>query len=338
MKRLLICGPIFNTPSGPSGMGGMLYTHLKSEGYTVYRKSAYRPKLLRLFDTLYFVCFKRKQYDVVLLQTFSNLSFLNDFFVTISLRLLGKKSVSTIHGGAFVEFHSRFPGFVNSVLRRSAVVTSPSHYIGQYLNQHGHKVRYVPNFIDTGRFPYKWKSGNGTKLLWVRAFTDIYKPEMAIRLISLLKSEFEQISLTMVGPDMGTLASCKSLISSLNLDDSIHITGPVPNHELSNYYAQHDVYINTTSYESFGMALVEAACTGIPIVSTEVGEIPYMWNKETEMLMVPDRDLEGFAQNVRTLLHDTALQHTLSANARVKAEQYSWDQVRQVWNQILETL
>lgn len=335
MKRILVCGPIFNTPSGPSGMGGILYTKLKEEGYVVYRRSAYRNKFIRLLDILYFVLFKKNQYDVILLQTFSNLAFLNDFFVTLFSQILKKPSFSTIHGGAFIEFYTKFPKFVTHVLNKSVILTSPSHFICNHLNSQGHSVKYIPNFIDIHKFPYKWKPKNTPDLLWVRAFTDIYKPEMAIRLVARLKSNYPDVKLTMVGPDMGKLNFCKDLIKTLDVTDNIIIAGKIPNDDLNIYYATHSLYINTTSYESFGVALVEAACSGIPVVSTEVGEIPYMWQNNEDMLLVKDKDEDEFFEKVKMLLHDKELQIKLSKNARLKAENYGWDNVKYQWKELI---
>ena len=75
-------------------------------------------------------------------------------------------------------------------------------------------------------------------------------------------------------------------ILNLNLSNNIKILGPISNKKLSYYYQRHNVFINTTSYESFGTALIEAASCGIPIVSTNVGEIPLNWTNEKDILLV----------------------------------------------------
>jgi SAM-dependent methyltransferase len=108
----------------------------------------------------------------------------------------------------------------------------------------------------------------------------------------LLKKNFPQISLTMIGPDKGILNEILLMIKELGLESNIKIIGPISNQELFKYYQSHSVYLNTTSYESFGVALVEAAACGIPIVSTNV-----------EFILVSDftlalRSLERFSKRV----------------------------------------
>jgi len=335
LKRILVCGPIFDTPSGPSGQGGKLYTKLKAEGYTIYKRSKYRNKLLRVIDTLFFVIFHARKYDIILIQMFSNMAFIIDFLVINIAQLLNKKTIPIIRGGAFVEFYNRFPNWVGGVLKKSSLVSSPSLFIGEFLKTKNIAVLNIPNFIETHKFPYTWVPSDSPNLLWVRAFTDIYKPEFAIKTIQKLKTDFPNIKLTMVGPDMGKLAYCKELINELGLNQSIHITGSISNNELSKIYASHTIYINTTSYESFGVALIEAACTGIPVVTTDVGEIPFMWQNGEDMLIVKDNNLDAFTNAIKLLLTDKNLQIKLSKNANTKAEKYGWDNVKPQWDSLL---
>jgi glycosyltransferase involved in cell wall biosynthesis len=335
LKRILVCGPIFDTPAGPSGQGGKLYTKLKSEGYTVYKRSKYRNKILRVADTLFFVIFHARKYDIILIQMFSNMAFIIDYLVINVAQILNKKTIPIIRGGAFVEFYNRFPNWIGGVLRKSSLVSSPSLFIGQFLKSKNIEVLNIPNFIETHKFPYSWNPTDEHKLLWVRAFTDIYKPEFAIKTVHKLKESFPNIKLTMVGPDMGKLTYCKALINELGLNESIEITGSISNNELSHIYASHTIYINTTSYESFGVALIEAACTGIPVVSTDVGEIPFMWQNGEEMMIVKDNNLDAFSEAVKNLLLDKNAQTRLSKNARTKAEQFSWENVKPQWNKLL---
>lgn len=336
MKRVLVTGPIFDSPSGPSGQGGKLYTNLKKDGYTVFKRSFYRKKIPRLFDTLWFILAHHKRYDVIIIQLFSYRAFLLEDVVIRLGKLLGKKTIAVIRGGAFPEFYNKFPNWTESVLNRCDKIETPSLYIQKYLLAKGFLVGYTPNFIDQTYFPFNWENTTQPKLLWVRAFHDIYKPELAINCVANLVAAFPNLHLTMVGPDQGKLEYCKSLIKSLNIEKNITITGPIPNHELNTYYKSHQIFLTTTSYESFGVALVEAACSGIPMVSTKVGEIPFMWQHGEEMLMAKDGDQQAFDTQVRLLLSDEVLRKKLSVNAQNRAVKYTWEHIKNKWNKLIE--
>lgn len=61
---------------------------------------------------------------------------------------------------------------------------------------------------------------DGIKLIWLIAFDQIYNPELAIRLVDrLLKHGYENLSLTMIGPDKdGSLDNCKIMLRRLGLE------------------------------------------------------------------------------------------------------------------------
>jgi len=125
------------------------------------------------------------------------------------------------------------------------------------------------------------------------------------------------------------------LIKRLNLTNSIDIIGPVDNSKLFKYYQTHNIYLNTTSYESYGVAVMEAASCGIPIVSTSVGELPYLWCSGTNIILIDNLDEIKMAAAVNSLLSSNELCDKLSKNARLIAENYDWDSVKNKWMKLL---
>ncbi len=315
-------------------MGGLLYTKLKEDGYIVFKKSAFRNILLRYMDTLMAVLFLK--YDVLFIQGFALRAFYLESVICKIGNVRGKKVIYTIRGGAFPEFYQKNIKWCTSVFKSIDTIVTPSLYIQAFLASKNHKVEYIPNFIDLSNFPFHWKYSGNQKLLWVRSFHDIYKPELAIKAVSLLKQKYPNIHLTMVGPDQGKLAESKLLIQSLQLESNITITGPIANNKLNSYYCSHSIFITTTSFESFGVALMEAASSGIPMVSTSVGEIPYLWSHNENCLLVEDNNEQEFAAAIDTLFTDNVLQLKLSDAARKKAEQYTWDIIKKQWKTILQ--
>ena len=172
-------------------------------------------------------------------------------------------------------------------------------------------------------------------LLCVRAFNSIYNPEVAIIILHRLIQNFPYASLTMVGPDKGELSKVKSLAKEFGLTDKVIFTGPIKNHQLHKYYQTHQVYINTTSYESFGVAVMEAAACGIPTVSNKVGEIPYIWQNEKNILLVNCNNIEEYVKHITTIFENKKLSEDLSKNALKKAEEFSWEKIKPNWISII---
>ncbi len=315
-------------------MGGLLYTKLKEEGYVVYKKSAFRNILLRYIDTVLAVLFLK--YDTLFIQGFALRAFYLESVICKIGKLRGKKVIYNIHGGAFPEFYQNNVQWSDSVLKNIDHIVTPSHYIQAFLQSKNYRVTYIPNFIELHLFPHNWQYSGSFNLLWVRAFHDIYKPELAIRTVHALKQKYPNIHLTMVGPDQGLLTESLALIQSLHLQDKITITGAIANTKLTEYYCSHAVFITTTSYESFGVSLMEAAASGIPMVSTSVGEIPHLWKTDTDCLLVTDNDVKAFCEAIDKLFSDKELQLRLSSAAQKKAEQYTWTKIKPQWDDILQ--
>ena len=110
----------------------------------------------------------------------------------------------------------------------------------------------------------------------------------------------------------------------------------IPNDQLPTYLNSHDVFLNTTNYESFGMAVLEAAACGIPIVSTSVGELPLLWEDEKEILLTKAITAEAFSHPVSRLLDDSKLAQQLSQNARKKSEQFDWEVIKLKWLELFK--
>jgi glycosyltransferase involved in cell wall biosynthesis len=334
-SKILILGPIFNTPAGPSGQGGALYKRLKSSGEAVNKVSHYRNKVLRMIHSVT-VALQFWKYDIIHLQSFGLLAFVMEDVVSKISSITGKPIIFTLRGGAFFEFYERHPKWVRRVLSRATVITSPSQFLKEKFEHLGFQIEYIPNAIDLSRFQAN-RNPKKYALLWVRSFHDIYHPELAIQTVAVLKERYPRVHLTMIGPDQGKLEECKRMIRDLNLENQISILGYISNDQLSQYYNSHEVYLNTTRYESFGVALVEAASCGIPTVSTSVGEIPLIW-KNGENVILSERNEQSFANSVVELFEDEGLYHRISTGAIANAKKYDWDNVLPQWTALYNRL
>jgi len=250
-------------------------------------------------------------------------------------KLRGKKVLLTLHGGKLPEFFQEAPERVKRTFMRADYIQTPSLYLKDFFAKQDITVNYLPNSIDLSRFPYSRENVKSHSLLWVRAFAEIYNPDLPVRILHEIKKTYPDAILTMIGPDKGLLSETKTLIDKLGLNSSVTITGPVPNERLFNYYQSHEVFLNTTSYESFGVAVLEAAACGIPIVSSKVGEIPYLWKHEEDILMVEKIEPDEFCRAIQQLFTSKDLAENITISARKKAEEFDWVKIKAKWVAIL---
>ncbi len=86
------------------------------------------------------------------------------------------------------------------------------------------------------------------------------------------------------------------------------------------------------------VSILEAFASGLPVVTTAAGGIPYMVTHEVTGLLSEVGDCEGLANNALRLLQDPILAQLLAQNAHEAAKQCSWTAVRTRWLAVYESL
>jgi glycosyltransferase involved in cell wall biosynthesis len=329
--KLLLVGPVFYKDGEPLDQMGKLEEKFRKDGFQVSSVSNFRNRFIRLFDTIYTLIVKINTYDLILIQSFGFKAFILEDIASIIGKYLGKKIYFNIRGGAFMNFYNQNPKWVRRVLKRATFISTPSSLLAKSLNDEGFNVSKISDFIDIDRFTYSPPSTGNFKILWVRAFHQVYNPHLAVDSFKIIFEKYPKATLTMVGPDQGLLNEISRLIDNYDLKNKIKIVGPVDNKELPDYYKSHSVFITTTHFESFGAAIFEAASCGIPMVSTKVGEIPFLW-KDGHDILLSESKPDNFAKQIAHILDKPQLAMHLSINARQKAEMYQWDFIKDNWS------
>ena len=103
-------------------------------------------------------------------------------------------------------------------------------------------------------------------------------------------------------------------VRALGLDGRVRFVGPLPYGRMSEAYAAADVFclpsVSTPYWqEQFGMVLVEAMASGVPIVTTSTGSIPEVVGPAA--MLVPDYSPDALAEAIGALLGDPDRRHAL---------------------------
>ena len=322
-------GSFLSERAGTKGISEKIIASLASSDITFICASDKKEQVFRMMEIIYKCLFVK--FDLIHIDTFSGRAFRIAEVASAITHMRRKKTVLTLHGGKLPVYYEEFPMRVRKVLNRAEHVQTPSLYMKEFFSKQGIKMHYIPNSINLQQFPYGRNNMKSHSLLWVRAFDKIYNPDLAVKALSEVKKTIHDATLTMVGPDKGLLGQTKALVAKLDLNSSVRFTGPIQNTELYSYYQTHEVFLNTTSYESFGVAVLEAAACGIPVVSTAVGEIPYLWKNEENMLIVDTMKPEDFSVAIIRLFKSQELSEKISIKAREKAEDFDWEKIRHNW-------
>lgn len=338
MKRILLIGNFLSRHIGTTAISETLSELLRSRNWDVITASSHQNRVFSLVDMLGTAWLRREEYDIAHVDVFSGNAFFWAEMVSDLLRMIGKPYILTFRSMSVAEFANRWPGRVHRLITRANRVMTPSHYLQQELMRFRNDIGYLPNGLDLQNYPFNLRKNPKPRLCWLRAFHKMYNPTMAVEVMVLLRETFPDIHLTMIGRDEedGSFDAVRKIAEESGVRAHLHFSGSVPKVNVPLHLQKHDVFLNTTRTESFGVAVMEAAALGLPIVTTDVGELPLLWSNEENALLVSSNDAHAMAQAVRRILTEPGLAERLSGNARHKAEKYDWSFILPQWESLIE--
>ena len=309
---------------------------LEQVGFTVFYASNKKSFPLRLLDMMWSVINYRKQVSYLLIDTYSTKAFWYAFLCSQLARFFNIKYIPILHGGDLPNRLKKNPMLCRVLFSNAYKNVAPSGYLKQAFEKEGFKnVIHIPNTIEIEKYEFKLRTELTPNLLWVRAFASIYNPKMAVKVLQQLQEQYPSATLTMVGPDKdGSLQTTKDFAKSLGI--TVNFSGQLTKEEWWELASKHDIFINTTHFDNTPVSVMEAMALGLPVISTNVGGIPFLLTNEQNALLVPDNDITAMTNAVLDLLENKPKNNLLITNARTFIEQMDWELVKQSWVSILK--
>jgi glycosyltransferase involved in cell wall biosynthesis len=338
LQRLLFVGHMDGVHGKSPSMGEVLAQLFARDGYPVSITSTARSKPIRLMEIGWDIVKHRGGVDVMLLQVYGGLSFIAEDLASYLGRRLGIRVVMHVHGGAMPEFMSRYPSWTMRVLARADRVVVPSEYLARALRGRGIESLAIPNVVDVSSYPFRLRSQVRPTLLWMRAFHEIYNPEMALQVVAGLASTHPDVLLLMAGQDKGLLQRLRSLAVGMNLEGRVRFIGYADYAKKVEALKEADIFISTSRIDNAPVSVLEACAAGLPVVATNVGGMPYFLQDHSTALLVPDGDVGAMVDGVEQLLSNSSLAAALSAGGRELACRSDWPSVRRMWENLFNDL
>lgn len=314
----------------------MLCDKFKELEWKVKKTSSKKAIFLRAIDMSYTLLTCKA--NIVLIDTFSTTYFYYAVLAAFIARLTKKKIVPVLHGGDLPQRFIKTPKMFRWYLNMSARVVAPSGYLKFEIEKKWKgQVHIIPNCISVEDYKFKRRDKVKPKLLWVRSFHEIYNPYLAIEVVEKLKNMgYSDIELCMIGPDKdGSLERTKEKAMEMGVINNVVFTGKLSKEDWirkSNYY---EIFINTSNYDNTPISVIEAMALGLPVVSTNVGGIPYLIKNHHEGLLVSKNNSDEMADAIVQILEKKSLALKLSLNAKAKAELFSWKAIKEEWTKII---
>lgn len=218
--------------------------------------------------------------------------------------------------------------FRRLVLNRHSTVVVPSQSLKRIALEawglDSHRVRYIPNGIPCARFardpdPSLMDTfrGNGLVIGTVATLRREKALERLIAAFALVRAHMPaRLVIVGDGPDRGRL---EAFAAAQGLDACVTFTGSVAAPE--RILRAFDVFAISSDTEQMPLSVLEAMAAGLPVVSTDAGDVRLMLAEENRPFVVPKYDV-ALASMLMVQLRDPEMRRRLGAanQARAAAE------------------
>jgi glycosyltransferase involved in cell wall biosynthesis len=269
------------------------------------------------------------RYDLI--HTFS--AGLSSFFlwtipaVNIS-RMYGKRFILNYRDGQAEEHLQNWRSAKPNILRATAII-SPSDYVVDVFGRHGIPARRIFNIIDMSPFRYRQRNKLRPVFMTNRILEPLYNVGCVLRAFAIVQKKYPDASLT-VAHDGVCRPELEALARELGLRNTKFI-GRVPHPQVPDLYEASEIYMTSPNIDCMPGSLLECFASGVPVIATKAGGIPYIATHERTALLVDLNDHEAMAECAIRLLEDPDLVARMTRQAYEDLAQYRWDTIRQQW-------
>ena len=325
MRVLLVC----NYKPGIGGISGqveILQRCLRKEGHaadifstkaSVWRRLTMPLLLHRL----------AKHYDVLHIHCCSDWGFMPAVLGVSAGRRLGKRVVLTYHGGGGDRFFAKHTRLVKRYLTRTDANIVLSGFLGKVFDHYGIPYVTIPNIIELDASHYRERTDIRPNFICIRTHEELYNIPCILRALKRVQATMPEATLTLVG-DGEQHSELMSMAEEMALRN-VTFTGRVNNSEIYKYLDKADVMLSSPKVDNMPVSLLEAMNSGLLVISSNVGGVPYMIdNGETGLLFDSDND-EELAKKMLWAISNQADAKTIIQQAHKAVGEYRWENVKE---------
>lgn len=174
-------------------------------------------------------------------------------------------------------------------------------------------------------------------LLFLGRMAPNKKQEDLIKLLYYYKRLQSDARLILVGSARITsyVDWLRELAFTLDLSDSVIITGHVSQAEMVAYYRVADLYVSMSEHEGFGKPLIESMYFDLPVLAYSSSAVPYTMGGAG--VLFKQKNYEALAEVIDILIEDEVLRNSIVQGQQIRVQEYLEPHVRERWTECLKT-
>jgi glycosyltransferase involved in cell wall biosynthesis len=209
---------------------------------------------------------------------------------------------------------------VNSEYMRNNVI----HWYG--LNRD--KVVVIPNGVDLKMFIGKNDRillDGEPSILYIGHFSRLKGVDILIHAIANLKSEFPNVKLHLVG--RGNDRAFALQAKKLDIEKHVIFHSWAQQSMVASYYKSADICVFPSRLEGFGIVILEAMASGIPVIASNIPTFRELISNGIDGCLFKSEDADALSREVIALYRNPCLRKEISHNAFEKVKNYSWEKI-----------
>ena len=249
------------------------------------------------FSTLCKMFMNTDKFNFLHIHASSYWGFLPVFYGLLSKKIRGGKIVLTYHGGMFKDFYKRYKILIDPILNQIDYINVPTKFLENEFKKNGFEEVTLISTVVSRNFMINAISFQREKIqpifLVTRSFEPIYNIMMAVKAFEIILKKYPDAKLLLVGN-----GSEKNRIKEyINLKKirNIKFTGQINHRHIVKYYLFSSIYLNPTNEDNSPASILEAYASGLSVVSTNVGGLPFIIEEGKTGYLVSKNDFNSMA-------------------------------------------
>ncbi len=311
---------------------------------------------------------KVTEYEVTTGKSFpviNQLKYLNDTYRFIRREILSKKKIDIIHShlsypagflGTIIQNREKIPCVLTEhtwikkyfrstihklcvlyTLKHCGCIVAVSRALGEDIKRYCKRpVHVVPNVIDMNKFSVTDPGRMDNKMnIGILGGMGNYRKglDILIKAVSLLKD----MDLTVhIGGDGKYLSTFRDMARKLDVDGKCIFYGEIKPENIQDFYSKLDFYVLPSRDETFGVVVVEAMASGLPVIATRCGGPEEIITEETGILIEKENPPE-LARAIRSLTGNLN-SYNRKAIRNYVLEKYSKDRFTESLSEVYQEL
>lgn len=158
--------------------------------------------------------------------------------------------------------------------------------------------------------------------------------EVVIRALSIAKEKVQDLKLIVVGKD--NPKKYVDFIRNHNLEKDVIFMGLLGGKILRRIYSCSDVLVFPTRYDAFGLVILEAMASGLPVITSRYAGASEIITTNKDGIVINSLNPVSYASEIIRLYEDATLRQKLSRHSVKTAQNYTWDKVIEKVRKVVE--